>query len=508
MSPVIANDRNRANDSVPSIGVNRAGYSTSGGSTYLHLKNITEDFRDTLQVVHGAHTFSIGVEATRTQVHYVSTTPYGTYTFAAGVPKTGEQPTGYTQIFGVADTRVKDSYVVGFVQDIWRALPGLTMTLGTRYEYQGLTGDANNIAPRIGLAYDVFGNGRAVLRGGFGYFYGENYLQLPLNAYAGGVVSPTATYTFTSGQTGFPTYPDNLSSRPATGMGNRDLYLLPQTLLNPYSMQVTVGVEQQLGKGWLLSVNGIHAMSRKQLSSINLNAPYFVRTQPGQIAATSNRPLTTYDGVAVNNVIVVQNGNSTAYDALRVDLIRHAGKLFDWNTAYIYSAALTYSVFQGEGTTGIPNDWYHPKEGEYGPTDFNQRHRSISYGTVHLPWASHLTGIVTAAAGLPVNPITGVDNNKDGYTTDRPIGFSRDSFRSPKQVSIDLSAGKLVPVTEKVSIDLRVGAFNLFNHSNFVTVNNVYGNAAAPASTFFAHLAGLGNADPGRQLQFGARVMF
>jgi len=44
----------------------------------------------------------------------------------------------------------------------------------------------------------------------------------------------------------------------------------------------------------------------------------------------------------------------------------------------------------------------------------------------------------------------------------------------PKQVSIDLSANKTIHVGEKTSVELRVDAFNLFNHSNFVTLNNTY----------------------------------
>lgn len=492
----------------PSVVVVRPGYSTSGYATYIDLKTLTEDFRDVLAWTQGQHTLQIGVEGTRTQVDYSTATPFGTYTFASGAPTPGQQPTTYNQMFGVAKLRTKDSFLAGFIEDAWHAGQNLTLTLGSRYEYQGFTGDRNNIAPRLGVAYNVAGAGRTVLRAGFGYFFGEDFLALQAYAYQGSLRSPFATYTFTAGQPGFPSFPNNLLSPLATGLGNRDLYLLPQHLLNPYNMQATLGVEQSLGEGWTLSASGIHAITRKQLSDSNLNPPTFMRTAPGQVLPAANRPLSTYEGVGVNNIIQVGNGNSTAYDALRVDLLHHGGKLLDWNTSYIYAAALTYSVFQGEGTIGAPNDWNHPKAGEYGPTDFNQRHRSVSYGTLHLPWRSQLTGVVTAAAGLPVNPITGVDNNKDGFTTDRPVGLSRDSFRGPRQFSLDLSAGKLVRLSDRVSTDLRLDAFNLTNYSNFLAVNNVYGNGAAPASTFLSHLAGLANADPGRQLQFGAEVNF
>lgn len=50
-----------------------------------------------------------------------------------------------------------------------------------------------------------------------------------------------------------------------------------------------------------------------------------------------------------------------------------------------------------------------------------------------------MANVATAASGLPVNPITGRDNNGDSYTVDRPIGPGRNSFRGPRQFDIDLA---------------------------------------------------------------------
>jgi hypothetical protein len=55
-----------------------------------------------------AYTFALGLEGTRTQAHYINTTPFGAYTFASGAPTANQQPTPYSQTVGVADTTVKD----------------------------------------------------------------------------------------------------------------------------------------------------------------------------------------------------------------------------------------------------------------------------------------------------------------------------------------------------------------------------------------------------------------
>jgi len=61
---------------------------------------------------------------------------------------------------------------------------------------------------------------------------------------------------------------------------------------------------------------------------------------------------------------------------------------------------------------------------------------------------------------------------------------------------------------EGVSLELRGEVFNVFNHSNFIKLNNTYGNAATPDPKFLTPLAGIQNSDPGRQFQFAARLVF
>src|SRR4029453_6869529 len=80
------------------------------------------------------------------------------------------------------------------------------------------------------------------------------------------------------------------------------------------------------------------------------------------------------------------------------------------------------------------------------------------------------------ASGLPVNPLTGTDNNGDTYAADRPVGLGRNSYRGPAQVQLDASLQKSFSVSERLRFDVRVEVFNLPNHANYITVNSTYGN--------------------------------
>jgi hypothetical protein len=205
---------------------------------------------------------------------------------------------------------------------------------------------------------------------------------------------------------------------------------------------------------------------------------------------------------------MLDNTNSSIYNALDLGLLKRFANRFQLESHYVYSSALTYAMFFGEPTTGVPNEWRASDREERGPSDFYQRHRFVAHSIIELPWSSQISFIATLASGLPINPVTGVDNNGDTNLADRPAGFGRNSFRGPVQASFDTSFAKRFALRENVKLEFRADAFNLFNRSNLIRLNNVYGDGATPLRSFLTPVAGITNADPARQLQFAVRLLF
>jgi len=163
--------------------------------------------------------------------------------------------------------------------------------------------------------------------------------------------------------------------------------------------------------------------------------------------------------------------------------------------------------FTGGNSTGTPSVW-NVKTGESGPSDYFQRHRFVATGILNLPAAVRLTGVTVAASGLPVNPLSGVDNDGDGILADRAFGVSRNSFRGPVQAQTDFALTRTFHVVGKLNLESRAEVSNVFNHGNYVKLTTTYGNGVTPANTFMIPTAGISNSDPARQFQFGARLLF
>lgn len=506
------------------VTVVRPNYSTEGTSSFSFTRTQTYHLADQLAWQWHKHELRLGGDFQRQKVVDDSFSLYGTYTFAplapGSSPLPNENPVQYSQTFGRQLLRYGQTAISGFAQDNWRALSRLTLNLGLRYEYQTLTDEKNNFAPRLGFAWDVRGDGNTVIRGGGGIFYDQYYMYITRRFLFQGPYSYQATITLKPSDAGFPTFPNSLTAPPGTiASARRDIYLADARLLNPYSTQFSFGVQQKLFAGWTLTVDAITQHSVRQMRAIDLNAPApFTRTAAGQIrtgaAADATRPFTTYLGVPVKSVVRVENSASSDYDALDLGLVKAFSKRFQVEGHYLYSNATTDSMFFGEPNTGVPNDWNNNLRLEHAPSDFHQRHRFVGHGLVEMPWKTQASFILTLASGLPVDPRTGVDNNGDSNVVDRPINpatgstFARNSFRTPTQASFDLSLAKRITLREGLRLELRAEGFNLFNRNNYIKVNSTWGNGATPLATFLAPIAGISNSDPSRQFQVAMRLMF
>jgi len=117
------------------------------------------------------------------------------------------------------------------------------------------------------------------------------------------------------------------------------------------------------------------------------------------------------------------------------------------------------------------------------------------------------------ASGLPYNVVTGSTNSGDTRaTTDRPVingvVIGRNTGRGGPIYDFSPFVERPISLGERGRLSLRVEAFNVFNHPNFVGYNGTYGNGTTPGAGFGQPLAGITNQLPAREVQFLAKLDF
>jgi hypothetical protein len=500
----------------------RPGYSTEGAASYSSNRTEVYQAADQISWQHSAHTLKAGGDFIRRKVRDRQFDLFGAYIFPGGAPLEGQQPTLYTQRFGVADMSYGQTQWAGFIQDTWRVHQRVTLNFGLRYDYQSLVDDFNNLGPRAGFIWDPKGSGNLVIRGGFGLYYDQPFFHgLTQRFLQNDLTAPFATYSIAPGHPAFPVFPMSYSPAeppPGLTLAPRNVVVRGENLLNPYTTQLTLGFERRLRGNWVFGADVTRTLTVKQFLHYDLNAPSaFVRNEAGQIRSVAEadrtrpfydaaRGVSIYQGVPVREVRLTTNGNTANYHALTVKLSRRfAGRYFA-GLSYNWASAMNSITDDHLGAN--PQEWSDVQRGERGPSDFLQRHRLAANGSILLPGNFQMSAIIIAASGLPVNALTGVDNNGDSLNRDRPAGFGRNAFRGTPQRSLDLSLSRQVVITERTRLELRADGFNFLNDQNYYSFNTVYGNGSTPAATFLRPLAGVANVDPARQFTFAVKFLF
>jgi hypothetical protein len=528
----------------PSTQYVRPGVSTEGESRSALLFNHEYQLADTLSMTAGEHSIKAGFDVVRSSSGGNSKEFGGPFVLGQFTFKTGISPTiptadltindvqSFTQGFGNANYHLDETLWAVFVQDDVHLRPNLTLNLGLRYDRQSSTDDADDIAPRLGFAWNPDGDPHTSIRGAFGLYYSEIPANNDANYTIGG---PQGIFTFSAspGQLGFPTSLEPLPAFPAGAvLPSRNITIrpgeaayysqffdiaalknYPDRLLNPRTDLTTLGIEHDFGNGWIASADGVHSRTQHNLWTIDLNAAtVFERTSATDTrsgtAADATRPITPVPN-GYRQISCTTNLGEAKYDALEINVRKDfQGKGGLW-LSYTWSHNRNNTDSDAPGVS--PNDT-NQLGNEWANSLLDQRHRAVLSGWMLAPYGFRVGGFVSAASGRPYNITTGSDNNGDGSRTDRPIingrvvgrnaGEGSSTFDLSMFVARDFSLGSSIVLT------LRADGFNLTNHTNVYGYNGVYGNGPTPAAGFGAPVGGVNSVDPGREFQFSARLSF
>ncbi len=197
--------------------------------------------------------------------------------------------TSFSQGVGPTAFSFKTYDFDAFIQDTWRVNPRTTLNLGLRYDYEKMPdpqipnpalpatsvfpNDKNNIAPRIGVAYDLSGKGTTSIRGGYGMFYGRVINSTISNAITNvGSSAGQLSLTLQNTSAGAPTFPNILASASATPV-RPDVVVFESNMQNPLVHEYDIIFEQRIATNTLVSVSYVGSAGRNLPLFIDTNLP-------------------------------------------------------------------------------------------------------------------------------------------------------------------------------------------------------------------------------------------
>ena len=430
-------------------------------------------------------------------------------------------------------SRDVDMYAL-FANDTWRLNSRLTLNLGLRYDLRVLQGDLGgpdafsepgfsrdapeavwlNVAlgsegalgvqpwrpiptdtldfsPRLGLAWDVAGDGRSVVRASYGIYHDRIPtvgLRSAVNSYNGLNIErvEVANPTF------FPAVPD-ASGLPVNAVSSSTV---PSPAAHtPHSQQFNVGLQYAIDSDMAFFADYTHLLVLHQTMRRNVNAPAAGGVCPfGSMLVARGFPecfrmMLSHDMSGRGNI-----------DMLTLRLDRRFNRRLGFLIGYTLGSA---EQFDRSGFLGIepadPYDIFRPID--FGPMDNDVRHRITANAIVRLPYGISASTIVTANSAAPYNHVINFsDANDDGFAlNDRPEGVGFNSLRGDAHFNTDLRFTKNFVLDEAKSVEVLWEMFNLFNTANLVNYQGV-----ESSSTFGQARGAL---DP-FQAQFGLKFLF
>ena len=587
------------NDGLPTLTI--TGLSPLGGDTtnpkYHRFNNF--QFRDGITWQHRAHSVKVGGDVQYLEYWLKSDfTSMGQYVFTSIPNFIRSNANQFNAVMPGSDaTRDLRQVAYGvYLQDDIQLKKNLTLNAGIRYEpnssitdtkdrlaqlidFTSATATLNDttvlpdglfknpslktVAPRIGFAWDVKGNGMTAVRGGAGVFYDDILLSQPfiqntavrvppfINR-GGLVTSPSLVIDF----------PNAYTTQAAQLAATTQLEGIDYHLGQPYVQKWNLDVQRQMFGKMLFEVgysgaHGVHLVrqvyTNGRIATLQPDGSYYAPPTQGLAQPNFGRMrLRISDGTSM-------------YNALNLGVTRRMANGFQAQVAY------TYSQSNDDGAAALGGTDFSTEGGgsrylltkDRGLSPFDLRHSLVANVSYTLPFAANATGVTAVLAkdwntavlvrlrsGYPFSAISGVDTGGQGQgwapdyvnvksgASDNPVfsggarpctsnaafvcwfdptafslpatGYTgtvrRNSIEGPGQATVDLNFNKMVPLNGSRRLEVRLEAFNLFNRVNFGVPANVIFN---PDGSYNANAGRITTTQtPARQIQLGLRFTF
>lgn len=448
------------------------------------------------------HSVKFGADVMDTEFdYYLFTGRTGTYTFRDLPNFLAGRYATYTQQFGDPRIQRHHTYLSGYVQDSWSATDRLTVNYGLRYDleihpkYKGRSfgHDDNNVGPRVSLSYDLTGERRRFLKASAGLYYDRLFLNLSTQPFYNFKEDPqlfSATWQF--GQLGAPSYPNNFSELPANApRGIRDVWLFPDPLKTPASVQVVGIYESALGATWAFSATVLYTRTWDQVFRLDRNLSF------DEALHRWVRPDPNYR--AINQWVFVGRAE---YAGLVLELRRRLSNRLSL-TGNV-TLARSYDTATGFFDQASDQRFF---DQEWGPSSDKPRMRGVVSWIYQITDFLTFAGIYSGRSGLAYDPRVGpaIDLNGDGQFNDRAPGFRRNAFRGPGAHTVDMRLAWSVPLPNARRMQLLLEGFNVLDRDNVVQVSNIYGPTPGQPLPLFGQPTAYGSP---RQIQLGVRLEY